>query len=30
MTRVAFEEMLKRWPEWEVDLESAAMAHTSL
>jgi cytochrome P450 len=27
--RVALEEMLKRWPEWEVDLENAAMAHTS-
>jgi voltage-gated potassium channel Kch len=28
MTRVALEEMLKRWPEWEVDLENAAMART--
>ena len=27
--RVALEEMLRRWPEWEVDLENAAMAHTS-
>ncbi|BBY43282.1 cytochrome P450 [Mycolicibacterium celeriflavum] len=26
---VALEEMLKRWPEWEIDLENAAMAHTS-
>ncbi|KUI18170.1 cytochrome [Mycolicibacterium acapulense] len=27
--RVALEEMLRRWPEWEVDYEDAAMAHTS-
>ena len=27
--RVATEEMLKRWPEWDVDLDAAAMAHTS-
>jgi cytochrome P450 len=27
--RVALEEMLRRWPEWEVDLDNAAMAHTS-
>ncbi|MCT7659282.1 cytochrome P450 [Mycobacterium deserti] len=27
--RVALEEMLQRWPEWEVDYENAAMAHTS-
>ncbi|RAV10364.1 cytochrome P450 [Mycolicibacterium sp. GF69] len=27
--RVALEEMLRRWPEWEVDYENAAMAHTS-
>lgn len=27
--RVALEELLRRWPEWEVDLENAAMAHTS-
>ncbi|VEG43230.1 cytochrome P450 [Mycolicibacterium flavescens] len=27
--RVAFEEMLRRWPEWEVDYADAAMAHTS-
>jgi cytochrome P450 len=27
--RVALEEMLKRWPEWDVDFDNAAMAHTS-
>jgi cytochrome P450 len=27
--RVALEEMLRRWPEWDVDLDNAAMAHTS-
>lgn len=27
--RVALEEMLRRWPEWDVDLADAAMAHTS-
>jgi cytochrome P450 len=27
--RVAIEEVLKRWPEWEVDYSAAAMAHTS-
>ena len=27
--RVALEEMLKRWPEWDVDLDNAAMAHTT-
>lgn len=27
--RVALEEMLRRWPEWEVDYTDAAMAHTS-
>ena len=27
--RVALEEMLTRWPEWEVDYDNAAMAHTS-
>ncbi|MGV0720883.1 cytochrome P450 [Mycolicibacterium elephantis] len=27
--RVALEEMLKRWPEWDVDYEDAAMAHTA-
>lgn len=27
--RVALEEMLRRWPEWEIDYENAAMAHTS-
>jgi cytochrome P450 len=27
--RVALEEMLRRWPEWDVDLTDAAMAHTS-
>jgi len=26
---VALEEMLKRWPEWDVDFDNAAMAHTS-
>jgi cytochrome P450 len=28
-TRVAFEEVLKRWPDWEVDYANAAKAHTS-
>ncbi|MGE2724637.1 cytochrome P450 [Mycolicibacterium pulveris] len=27
--RVALEEMLKRWPEWDVDYANAAMAHTA-
>ncbi|MGV0870796.1 cytochrome P450 [Mycolicibacterium sp. XJ879] len=27
--RVALEEMLKRWPEWDVDYQEAAMAHTA-
>jgi cytochrome P450 len=27
--RVALEEMLTRWPEWEIDLDDAEMAHTS-
>ena len=27
--RVAFEEVLKRWPDWEVDYSNAEMAHTS-
>lgn len=27
--RVALEEMLRRWPEWDVDYADAAMAHTS-
>jgi len=27
--RVALEEMLTRWPEWDVDLDNAEMAHTS-
>lgn len=27
--RVALEEVLKRWPDWEVDYDNAAMAHTS-
>ncbi|MFV9633476.1 cytochrome P450 [Mycobacterium neumannii] len=27
--RVALEELLRRWPEWEVDYADAAMAHTS-
>ena len=27
--RVALEEMLNRWQEWEVDYDNAAMAHTS-
>lgn len=27
--RVAFEEVLKRWTDWEVDYDNAAMAHTS-
>ena len=26
--RVVFEEVLKRWPDWEVDYDDAAMAHT--
>jgi cytochrome P450 len=27
--RVALEEVLARWPDWEIDLERAVMAHTS-
>lgn len=27
--RVGLEEVLKRWPEWEVDYDNAQMAHTS-
>ena len=27
--RVAFEEVLKRWPDWEVDYDNAERAHTS-
>ena len=27
--RVALEEMLTRWPEWDIDYHDAAMAHTS-
>jgi cytochrome P450 len=27
--RVALEEILRRWPEWQVDYDNAAMAHTS-
>ena len=27
--RVALEEVLKRWPEWEVDWDAAVQAHTS-
>jgi cytochrome P450 len=27
--RVVLEEVLRRWPEWEVDYDNAAMAHTS-
>jgi cytochrome P450 len=27
--RVALEEVLKRWPDWEVDYANAAMAHTT-
>jgi len=27
--RVALEEMLTRWPEWHIDFDNAAMAHTS-
>ena len=27
--RVALEEMLRRWPEWNIDFDNAAMAHTS-
>jgi len=27
--RVALEEILKRWPAWQVDYDNAAMAHTS-
>ena len=27
--RVAFEEVLKRWPDWEVDYANAERAHTS-
>ena len=28
--RVALEEILKRWPEWQVDYDNAVMAHTSM
>jgi cytochrome P450 len=27
--RVALEELLTRWPEWQIDYDNAAMAHTS-
>ena len=27
--RVAFEEVLKRWPDWEVDQANVRMGHTS-
>ncbi len=27
--RVALEEVIKRWPEWEIDYANAAKAHTS-
>ena len=27
--RVALEEVLKRWPDWEVDYDNAEKAHTS-
>ena len=27
--RVALDEMLKRWPEWDVDYERAYKAHTT-
>jgi cytochrome P450 len=27
--RVAFEEVLKRWPDWEVDYANAERAHTA-
>jgi cytochrome P450 len=27
--RVVFEEVIKRWPDWEVDYDNAAMAHTA-
>jgi cytochrome P450 len=27
--RVALEEVIKRWPDWEVDYDNAAMAHTA-
>ena len=27
--RVALEEVLKRWPDWEVDYDNAAKAHTA-
>ncbi len=27
--RVAFEEVLKRWPDWEVDYDNAQRAHTA-
>lgn len=27
--RVAFEEVLKRWPDWEVDYDNAVKAHTA-
>lgn len=29
LARVAFEEVLKRWPEWEVDYANAQRAHTA-
>jgi hypothetical protein len=28
-TRVAFEEVIARWPEWDVDYANASKAHTS-
>ncbi len=28
-TRVAFEEVIRRWPDWEVDYANASKAHTS-
>ena len=27
--RVALEELMKRWPEWDVDYASATKAHTA-
>ena len=27
--RVALEEVLRRWPEWELDLDNAVQAHSS-
>ena len=27
--RVALEEVIKRWPDWEVDYDNATMAHTA-